>query len=118
MQLVLEIEAQPATLGVARQGVLTSCRRDGSLFIESRDGIKPAQFNLTPSDNFPWNQFLPKLLLAWQLGDMEGVPDACRPQKRLPEFVLEGFGNEPLENQLKILSTLRKQGFFPKLSTK
>ena len=118
MKLVLEIEAQPATLGVARQGVLASCRRDGSLFIESRDGIKPAQFTLTPSDKFPWNQFLPKLLLAWQLSDMEGVPDAFRPQKRLPEFVLEGFAKEPLENQLKILSTLRKQGFFPKLPTK
>ena len=118
MQLVLEIEAQPATLGVARQGVLTSCHRDGSLFIESRDGIKPAHFTLTSSDKFPWNQFLPKLLTAWQLGDMEDVPHAFRPQKRLPEFVLEGFGNEPLENQLKILSTLRKQGFFPKLSTK
>lgn len=118
MRLVLEIEAQPATLGVARQGVLTSCRRDGSLLIESRDGIKPAYFTLTPSDKFPWDQFLPKLLAAWQLGDMEDVPDAFRPQKRLPEFVLEEFGNEPQENQLKILSTLRKQGFFPKLSTK
>ena len=118
MQLVLEIEAQPATLGVARQGILTSCYRDGSLVVESRDGLKPAHLSLTPADKFPWDQFLPKLLLAWQLGDMEDVPTAFRPQKRLPDFVLEGFGNEPLENQLKILSTLRKQGFFPKLASK
>jgi len=118
VQLVLEIEAQPATNGVARQGALASCRRDGSLFIESRDGLKPAQFSLSPADKFPWDQFLPKLLAAWQMGDMEDVPAAFRPQKRIPEFVLEGFSREPLENQLKILSTLRKQGFFPKLPTK
>ena len=118
MQLVLEIEAQPATLNVARLGILSSCHRDGTLFIESTDGIKPARFVLTPNDKFPWSQFLAKLLIAWQLGDMEDVPAAFRPQKRLPEFVLEGFGREPVQNQLKILSTLRKQGFFPKLSAK
>ena len=86
--------------------------------IESRDGLKPGQFTLSPADKFPWDQFLPKLLAAWQMGDMEDIPAAFRPQKRIPEFVLEGFDKEPLENQLKILSTLRKQGFFPKLPTK
>ncbi len=49
---------------------------------------------------------------------MEDVPAAFRPLKRIPEFVLENFAKEPLENQLKILSTLRKQGFFAKLPTK
>ena len=47
---------------------------------------------------------------------MEDVPAAFRPKKRLPEFVLEGFGREPQEHQLKILSTLRKRGYFPKLT--
>jgi len=118
VQLVLEIPAQEATRGVKRQGSVFSCHRDGSLVIEARDGLKPARFTLSSTDSFPWEQFLQKLLISWQLGDMEDVPAAFRPKKRLPEFVLEGFDREPRENQLKILSTLRKQGFFPALSTK
>ena len=118
MQLVLEIPAQEATQGVQRQGSVFSCHRDGSLVIEARDGLKPARFALTSTDTFPWEQFLQKLLIAWQLGDMEDVPAAFRPKKRLPDFVLEGFAQEPKDNQLKILSTLRKQGYFPALSRK
>ena len=115
MRLELEIPAQEATHGVERQGVVFSCHRDGTLVIDATDGLKPASFALASTDVFPWEQFLEKLLVSWQLGDMEDVPIAFRPKKRLPQFVLEGFSREPLVNQLKILSTLRKQGFFPAL---
>lgn len=118
MRMVLVIPAQPATSNEERQAVLLNCYRDGSLLLDAKDGKKPAQFFLKVGDVFPWNQFLPKLLANWQLSDFKDVPKEFIPQKRIPEFVLEGILNEPLENQLKVLATLRKQGYFSALKTK
>ena len=61
--MVLVIPAQPATSNEERQAVLFSCNRDGSLLLEGKDGKKPARFSLKPGDSFPWEQFLPKLLV-------------------------------------------------------
>ena len=58
------------------------------------------------------------MLCAWQLGDYSDVPPQFRPCKRIPQFVLDGFPAEPLESKLKILATLRTQGFFPALPAK
>lgn len=69
-------------------------------------------FTLTPKDIFPWEEFLEKMLVAWQLGDYSDIPLAFQPQKRIPQFVLDGFPRENLQNKLKILATLRSQGFF------
>lgn len=113
--MVLVIPAQPATSNEERQAVLFSCNRDGSLLLEGKDGKKPARFSLKPGDRFPWEQFLPKLLVNWQLSDYKDIPKEFVPQKRIPEFVTEGLLGEPPENQLKILATLRKQGYFPPL---
>ena len=118
MKMVLVIPAQPATSNEERQAVLFSCFRDGSLLLEAKDGKKPARFYLRPNDLFPWDQFLPKLLVNWQLSDFKDIPREFCPQKRIPEFVLEGILKEPLETQLKILATLRAQGYFPALKTK
>lgn len=98
--------------------MLFSCFRDGSLLLDAKDGKKPARFYLNPSDLFPWDQFLPKLLVNWQLSDFIDIPKEFRPQKRIPEFVLEGILKEPLETQLKILATLRAQGYFPPLKAR
>lgn len=98
--------------------MLFSCFRDGSLLLDAKDGKKPARFYLKPSDLFPWDQFLPKLLVNWQLSDFIDIPKEFRPQKRIPEFVLEGILKEPLETQLKILATLRAQGYFPPLKAR
>ena len=116
--MVLIIPAQPATSNEVRRAVLLSCHRDGSLLLEAKDGQKPARFFLKPGDTFPWDQFLPKLLANWQLSDYKDIPKEFIPQKRIPEFVIEGFLKESLENQLKVLATLRKQGYFPALTTK
>ena len=115
MQIILEIPAQPATQNESRQAALFSCFKDGSLLLDARDGKKPARFTLGPTDSFPWDSFVSKLLIAWQLADYSDVPNQFRPQKRIPQFVLEGLDLEPLENKLKVLATLRKQGFFPNL---
>lgn len=56
------------------------------------------------------------MLLAWQLGDTSELPAAFRPLKRIPQFVLEGIESEPVENKLKVLAMLRKQGYFKELS--
>jgi hypothetical protein len=116
--MVLVIQAQPATSNEERQAVLFSCYRDGSLLLEAKDGKKPARFFLKLCDTFPWEQFLPKLLVNWQLSDYKDIPKEFKPLKRIPEFVTEGLLKEPLENQLKILATLRAQGYFPALKNK
>lgn len=115
MQLILDIIAQPATHNENRQAALFACYKDGSLLMDGRDGKKPGHFTLTRSDHFPWKTFIDKLLIAWQLADMSDVPPQFRPQKRIPQFILDGMPNESEENQLKILATLRKQGYFPAL---
>lgn len=115
MQLILNIKAQPATQNESRLAALFSCFKDGSLLMDERDGKKPARFLLTAQDEFPWDEFISKLILAWQLSDYSDVPHQFRPQKRIPPFVLEGLPEEPLENKLKVLATLRKQGYFPPL---
>ena len=114
--MVLVIPAQQATSNEERLAALFCCYRDGSLQLEGKDGKKPARFFLKPGDTFPWDQFLPKLLVNWQLSDYNNIPKEFIPQKRIPEFVLEGILKEPLENQLKILATLRKQGYFCSLA--
>ena len=98
--------------------MLFSCFRDGSLLMEAKDGKKPARFFLKPGDVFPWDQFLSKLLVNWQLSDYKDIPKEFKPQKRIPDFVLEGLLKEPLDAQLKILATLRAQGYFPSLSNR
>ena len=98
--------------------MLFSCYRDGTLLLDGKDGLEPARFFLTPQDRFPWEDFIKKMLVAWQLGDYTGLPREFHPQKRIPAFVTEGLLNEPLPNQLKILATLRQQGYFPALSNK
>jgi hypothetical protein len=115
LRIVVVIPAQPATQNEVRQAVLFSCYRDGSLLLEGKDCKKPQRFFLSPKDTFPWDQFLQKMLVAWQLGDYQDIPHEFKPLKRIPQFVLDGFPNEPLENQLKILATLRSQGYFSSL---
>ncbi len=116
--MVLVIPAQSATSNEERRAVLLSCYRDGSLLLDAKDGQKPARFFLKQGDIFPWDQFLPKLLANWQLSDFNDIPREFVPKKRIPEFVIEGFLGEPLETQLKILSTLRKQGYFSTLKSR
>lgn len=55
------------------------------------------------------------MLVAWQLGDYQDLPNEFKPQKRIPQFVLDGLLAEPQEIQLKILATLRQQGYFSPL---
>lgn len=112
MDVIIKIPAQPATSNEERLAALSLCFRDGSLLLTGRDAKKPAQFTLKPADNFPWGVFLDKLLVAWQLGDYSDIPLAFRPQKRIPQFVIDGFPNESVPNRLKILATLRSQGYF------
>ena len=116
--MVLVIPAQPATSNEVRQAVLFSCYWDGSLLLDAKDGKKPARFFLKPHDRFPWDQFLPKLLVNWQLSDYKDIPKEFKPQRRIPDFIIDGILKEPLEIQLKILATLRSQGYFPSLSNR
>ena len=118
MKIVVVIPAQPATFNEERQAALFCCYRDGSLLLDAKDGKKPARFILKPGDKFPWDQFLPKLLVSWQLSDYKDIPKEFKPQKRIPDFVTEGILKEPLENQLKVLATLRAQGYFPPLPSR
>ena len=86
--------------------------------MDARDNKKPARFYLTPQDSFPWDEFVEKLLIAWQLSDYSDVPPQFKPQKRLPQFVLDEIGGESVENKLKVLAMLRKQGYFSKLPSR
>lgn len=117
MSLILTIPAQPATQMMERQAVLFACYKDGSLLLDSLDYKKPARFTLTQSDVFPWDEFIGKMLYAWQLGDYRDLPQQFRPQKRIPQFVLDGLPQEPTATKLKILATLRQQGYFPALTS-
>ncbi len=117
MSLILTIPAQPATQMMERQAALFACYKDGSLLLDSLDYKKPARFTLTQSDVFPWDEFIGKMLYAWQLGDYRDLPQQFRPQKRIPQFVLDGLPQEPTAIKLKILATLRQQGYFPALTS-
>ena len=117
MSLILTIPAQPATQMMERQAALFACYKDGTLLLDSLDYKKPARFTLTQSDVFPWDEFIGKMLYAWQLGDYRDLPQQFRPQKRIPQFVLDGIGKEPTASKLKILATLRQQGYFPALTS-
>lgn len=118
MSLILTIPAQPATQMTERQAALFACYKDGTLLLDSLDYKKPARFTLTQSDVFPWDEFIGKMLYAWQLGDYRDLPQQFRPQKRIPQFVLDGIGKEPTASKLKILATLRQQGYFPTLTNR
>ena len=115
MQLIITIPAQPATQMMERRAVLSACYRDGSLLLSARDFKKPATFVLSPKSLFPWEEFIAKLLIAWQLCDYTDVPQQFRPLKRIPQFVLDGLAAESIENKLRILATLRLQGYFSAL---
>ncbi|MCF0223210.1 MAG: hypothetical protein HUK20_02990 [Fibrobacter sp.] len=115
MQIVLVIPPQPATQNEERQAALLSCFRNGSLLLQGTDFKKPAQFILKPNDSFPWKDFIQKMIVAWQLGDYSGLPREFTPQKRIPAFVIEDLPKEHIQNQLKVLATLRSQGYFPQL---
>ena len=106
MSLILTIPAQPATQMMERQAALFACYKDGTLLLDSLDYKKPARFTLTQSDVFPWDEFIGKMLYAWQLGDYRDLPQQFRPQKRIPQFVLDGLPQEP---------TAIKQTFFVSL---
>jgi hypothetical protein len=115
LQLILDIPAQNATDGKPRKAAVLACYKDGSLLIDARDNLKPARFILHPNDNFPWTEFIEKLLAAWQLCDYSDVPDAFKPIKQIPPFVIEGLPREPVPQQLKVLAALRTQGYFAPL---
>ena len=115
MQLILNIPAQQATNNEARKAAVIACYKNGSLLLDARDNLKPARFIMNPSDNFPWTEFIEKLLAAWQLCDYSDVPDAFKPIKQIPTFVIEGLPLEPISQQLKVLASLRSQGYFAPL---
>lgn len=116
MQLILNIPAQNATENKPRKAAVLACYKDGSLLLDARDNLKPARFTMRPSDNFPWTEFIEKLLAAWQLCDYSDVPEAFKPIKQIPPFVIEGLPSEPVPQQLKVLATLRSQGYFTPLT--
>ena len=116
MQLILNIPAQRATEGAQRKAAVLACFKDGSLLLDARDNLKPARFTMRPTDNFPWPEFIEKLLAAWQLCDYSDVPEAFKPIRQIPAFVIEGILSEPVPQQLKILATLRSQGYFAPLT--
>ena len=89
MPLILTIPAQPATQMMERQAALFACYKDGTLLLDCTDYKKPARFLLTQADNFPWDQFIEKMIYMWQLGDYRNLPQQFRPQKRIPQFVLD-----------------------------
>lgn len=110
--MILIIPAQPATFNEVRQAVLFCCYKDGSILLKATDNKKPARFVLKKCDIFPWEQFLPKLIVNWKLSDYTNVPKEFIPQKRIPDFITENLLNEPINSQLKILATLRQKGYF------
>jgi hypothetical protein len=117
LQLILNIPAQKATEGASRKAAVIACYKDGSLLLDARDNLKPARFTMLPSDNFPWTEFIEKLLAAWQLCDYSDVPEAFKPIRQIPTFVIEGLPSEPVSQQLKVLATLRSQGYFAPLTS-
>ena len=116
MQLILNIPAQSATGNTPRKAAVFACYKDGSLQLDARDNLKPARFTMQPSDNFPWTEFIENMLAAWQLCDYSDVPEAFKPIKQIPTFVIEGLPSEPVPQQLKVLATLRSQGYFAPLA--
>lgn len=105
------------TDGASRKAAVIACYKDGSLLLDARDNLKPARFTMHPSDNFPWTEFIEKLLAAWQLCDYSDVPEAFKPIKQIPTFVIEELPSEPVSQQLKVLATLRSQGYFAPLTS-
>lgn len=115
MEIVLEIEPQKATQFVKRHAVISQCFQDGTLVLEARDALKPAQVLLKKHDVFPWISFFKRLKVAWWLSNSTAIPYAFRLQKRLPEDLLLKMDKLSPKDLLHVFATLRQEGFFPPL---
>lgn len=115
MELILEIAPQKATNLKKRLAVLEQCFQDGSLLLNARDGKKPAQFTLTPEDDFPWEAFFKKLRVLWWASSHESIPYAFRLQKRVSEELLNQMDFLKGQDLLKALAALRANKYFPPL---
>jgi hypothetical protein len=109
--MVLVIPAQPATSNEERRAMLLGCYRDGSLLLEAKDSKKPARFYINPKDIFPWDQFLPKLLVNWQLSEFKDVPKEFKPQKRILYIIF--ITNQDIDFVVfATIDRLKKQFYF------
>lgn len=83
---------------------------DGTVYLQSTDGGKPASFFLK-KQHFPWEIFLPRLLAAWRIGG--AVPPAFKLRRRLAPEIIENLEKLSPRELLVAMVALRKSGFLP-----
>lgn len=118
MEIILEIPPQEETRFISRQVVLLAAYDNGSMLLEGRDFQKPERFHLTSQASFPWYSFFQKVFVAWHLSSIKSLPKAFRPQRRIPQNILDSISKLPENALLKVIQELRNHSYLPPLSPK
>lgn len=111
MEIVLQIPAQPATEGVPRQMVLVEIDFQNGVIVEARDAKHPARIRFVKGDIFPWDQFLQKLAVYWQLSRNDAIPRKFRLKKKLPQELNDWIPKLTSKESLTVLKQLNDAGF-------
>lgn len=96
-----------------RQGHLAEFFQDGIYWIQAADDpqIMPRHFIL--NNHFPWHHFQPMLLNAWSRDPY--LPFCLKPDRRIPEEIIENLKLIEANQFPRTLDALRQQGFLPRL---
>lgn len=119
MDIILEIPAQSATYGISRQMRLVQISQEGLPIAEACDALLPARICFSERDNFPWDAYLNKISIFWQLSKNDLLPYAFRLKKNIPEELYKAIprlsANEALDllhklGKLKVIDAFSKLG--------
>lgn len=115
MELILQIPAQKETANVPRLMVLSGLDFEQNVVAEARDSKIPARL-IFPKENFPWNQFLQKLAVAWKLSRNDAIPPEFRLRRKLPDAFEDVIPKLSDKESLKLLERLGQARFFSAFS--
>lgn len=116
MEIILQIPAQRATQNIPRQMTVTGIDFQNGVLAEARDAKLPGTLRFTEHDDFPWDQFLQKLAVLWQLSQNGNIPPAFRLKKKLPTGISENIPSLTSRDSLRLLEKLGALGFISAFS--
>lgn len=116
MEIIVQIPPQPLTLNEPRSMTVLGMDFQNAVITEARDGKLPAQIRFTESDPFPWEQFLQKLAVLWQLSQNDAIPKVFRLKKTLPQQIVDLLPQVAAKDSLNVLKQLGSAGFISAFS--
>ncbi len=108
--IILQIQAQPATNNIPRQMALVKIIQN-KVVAEARDFQIPARIQFGKGDKFPWDQFLQRLSVLWFLSRNESIPHDFRLLKPLPPELSDLIPKLSSKESLDVLRRLDAAGY-------